>query len=43
MRNITQSGKLLNDENYDSFKEVVLSAVTEILLHIIKEITPSIL
>ena len=43
MRNIKQSGKLLNDENYDSFKEVVLSAVTEILLHIIKEITPSIL
>ena len=31
---------LLNDENYNSFKEVVLSAVTEILQHIIKEKTP---
>ena len=34
---------MLNDENCDSFKEAVLSAVTEKLLHIIKEITPLIL
>ena len=40
MANNTRSKKLLNDENYDSFKEPALSAVTEISLHIIKEITP---
>ena len=40
MANNTQSKKLFNDENYDSFKEAVLSAVTDILSHIIKEITP---
>ena len=43
MANNTRSKKLLNDENYDSFKEAVSSAVTEILLHIIKEMTPLIL
>ena len=35
MANNTRSKKLLNDENYDSFKEAVLSAVTEILQHIL--------
>ena len=40
MVNNTWNKKLLNDENCDSFKEAVLSAVTETLLHIIKEITP---
>ena len=43
MANNTRSKKLLNDENYDSFREVVLSAVRTILLHIIKEIIPLIL
>ena len=43
MANNTQSKKLLNDENYDSFKEAALSAVTKFLPHIIKEIIPLIL
>ena len=43
MANNTRSKKLLNDENYDSFREVVLSAVRTILPHIIKEIIPLIL
>ena len=43
MANNTRSKKLLNDENYDSFREVVLSAVRAILPHIIKEIIPLIL
>ena len=43
MANNTRSEKLLNDGNYDFFKEVVLSAMTQILPYIIKLITPSIL
>ena len=43
MTNDTWNKKLLNDQNCDSFEEAVLSAVTERLLHIIKEITPLIL
>ena len=43
MANNTRSKKLLNDENYDSFREAVLSAVKAILPHIIKEIIPLIL
>ena len=43
MANNTQSKILLNYENYDSFEEGVLLAVTEILPHIIKEITSLIL
>ena len=43
MANNTRSKKLLNDENYDSFREAVLSAVRAILPHIIKEIIPLIL
>ena len=38
-----RSKSLSNGENYDSFKEAVLSAVTGILLAIIKEITPLII
>ena len=36
MANKTRSKKLLENENYDSFKEPVLSAVTEFLPRIIK-------
>ena len=43
MANNTRSEKLLNDGNYYFFKEAVLSAMTKILPHIIKLITPSIL
>ena len=43
MANNTQSKILLNYENYDSFEEGVLLAVTEILPHIIKEVTSLIL
>ena len=43
MANNTRSKKLLNDENYDSFRQAVLSAVKAILPHIIKEIIPLIL
>ena len=40
MVNNTRSKKLFND---DSFKEAVLSIVTEILPHIMNEVTPLIL
>ena len=43
MANNTRSEKLLNDGNYNFFKEAVLLAMTKILQHIIKLITPSIL
>ena len=39
MASRTRSKSLSNGENYDSFKEAVLSAVTGILPAIIKEIT----
>ena len=42
MANNTRNQSLLNDENYDFFKEAVLSALTVILLCIIR-ITPLIL
>ena len=42
MTNNTRNQSLLNDENYDFFKEAVLSALTVILLCIIR-ITPLIL
>ena len=35
MANNTRGKNLLNDENYDSFKEAVLTAVTKILPHIL--------
>ena len=43
MANNAQSKKLWNDKYYDFFEEAVLSAVTEILPHVIMEITPLIL
>ena len=43
MANNTRSKNILYDENYETFKQAVLMAVTEILPRIIKEITPLIL